>query len=359
MYEGQEEIERKRTIMEEIMWVRDLNNPILPVIRGTWRHSRVANCSLLVQGDTAYLYYRAGVGVWWQGIVGHEAIGLATCPFAQFDGKTWQDYPFNPIFTHGAPGDFDAVGPIDPLVVKHEDTFYLFYEGVANPSEKDLPASGIWEQAPHWTKRPGLAMSRDGINFYRVQRTPIVEQSHILALTAVTVQDSQWQALALGELAKGRPYDQRQYAYYYATSTDAIHWTLKKEEPVLRPEPDSRSLSGGRWMYDDGWYYLVYGGTPMRDYPDHFGLARSRNLLDWEKYPHPIFRRGEAGQWDDGGIWVGDIARIGETYYLWYEGRSGGRSRYEEYAPGGYSQIGLATLTSSGFEQIKANFDQR
>jgi len=342
--------------MEQILWVRDPDNPVLPVMRGTWRHSRVANCSLVLRGDTATLYYRAGIGVWWQGVVGHEAVGFATCPLSEFDGKTWRDYPFNPIFTHGAPGNFDGVGPIDPIVIEHEGTSYLFYEGVANPPEDDVPAYGIWPRAPHWVKRPGLATSRDGINFYRTQTTPLIDHSRTLALTAVMVRDGQWQALGLRELEGGVPYDQRRYAYYHYSSPDARRWRLTRDEPVLSPEPDSRSLSGGRWLYEDGWYYLVYGGTSMRDYPDHFGLARSRDLVNWEKHPEPVFRRGEAGQWDDGGIWVGDVAHVGETYYLWYEGRGAGRSRSEEYAPGGYSQIGLATLGADRFAQIKRGF---
>ena len=99
--------------MKSPCWVRDPDNPILPVMPGTWRGSRVANCCLLIRSETAYLYYRAGLGVWWQGTVGHEAIGLATCPVHDFDGKTWHDYPYNPIFTHGAPGIFtSAFSPV-------------------------------------------------------------------------------------------------------------------------------------------------------------------------------------------------------------------------------------------------------
>ena len=345
--------------MTHRMWTRDPDNPILPVIRGTWRHSRVANCSLLVRDGVAYFYYRAGVGVWWKGLIGHEAIGLATCPLNDFDGKTWVDSPYNPIFTHGAPGDFDGVGPIDPIVIEHQGTFYLFYEGMANPPEKDVPPSGVWPRAPHWVKRPGLATSKDGLSFYRVRTTPLIaDDPRLLAITAVTAGDDRWQALGLRELRKGVQYDQRRYAYYHYTSSDALNWTLTSEEPVLRPEPDSRSLSGGRWLYEDGWTYLFYGGTPMRDYPDHFGLARSRDLLTWDKLPSPVFERGQAGEWDDGGIWVGDIAHIGDTYYLWYEGRSAGRNRGQEYAPGGYSQIGLATLSADGFAEIRSRFDR-
>lgn len=333
------------------VWTRDPDNPILPTIPNTWRGTRVANCSFLLRGDTACLYYRAGLGVWWQGQLGHEAIGLATCPLEGFDGKSWRDHPYNPIFTHGAPNDFDGVGPIDPYVVEHDGTFYLFYEGVANPPLDTLPADGIYEKAPVWIKHPGLATSRDGLNFHRVQTTPL-EADDCLLLMCVTRQHDRWEALGLREMNPAAPYEQRQYAYFHYTSDDAVHWRLTRDEPVLLPGPDSRSMSGARWFRRDGWWYLVYGGTPHRDYPDHFGLARSHDLLTWTKYPEPVFHRGDAGQWDDGGIWVGDVAWMSDTCYLWYEGRGAGTDRSREYAPGGFSQIGLATLDAEAFTQL-------
>jgi len=340
------------------MWKRDLGNPILPIVPGTWRHSRVANCSLLLRGDTAYLYYRAGSGVWWQGLLGHEAIGLATCPLRDFDGKTWHDCPFNPILTHGAPGDFDGVGLIDPYVIEHGGTFYLFYVGVANPPLESLPANGVFNKAPVWIKRPGLATSSDGLNYRRATTTPLLgEDEQMLSLCCITRNDGRWQAIGIREMEPEVDYYQRRYAYYHYAADDVLQWKLTRDEPVLLPAPDSRSLSGCRWFHEEGWTYLVYGGTPYRDYPDHFGLARSRDLLHWQKHPEPVFLRGTAGEWDDGGIWVGDVARVGDTYYLWYEGRGGGMDRNREYAPGGYSQIGLATLAADEFARLARIFD--
>jgi hypothetical protein len=78
----------------------------------------------------------------------------------------------------------------------------------------------------------------------------------------------------------------------------------------------------------------------------------------WQKYPEPVFLRGDAGQWDDGGIWIGDIAHVGNIYYLWYEGRGAGIDRNREYAPGGFSQIGLATLDTAGFARCKHDFNR-
>jgi len=123
--------------MPATMWIRDAENPILPVIPGTWRHSRVANCSLLIRGDTAYLYYRAGIGVWWQGAIGHEAIGLATCPLDGFDG-IWV-------------GDIARVG----------DTYYLWYEGRGAGIDRNR------EYAPGGFSQIGLA-TLDAAGFARL-----------------------------------------------------------------------------------------------------------------------------------------------------------------------------------------------
>ena len=345
--------------MPAVMWERDADNPILPVIPDTWRHSRVANCSLVIRNGFAHLYYRAGMGVWWQGAIGHEAIGLASCPLDGFDGKHWRDYPYNPIFFPGATGDFDGVGAIDPNVIVHDGTFYMFYCGIENPPLDSLPADGIFHTAPVWVKRPGLAISHDGLNFYRAQTTPLIgDDPLMLSLVSIMRRNGRWEALGIREMEAGIEYTQRRYAYYHYAADDVTQWKLTRDEPVLLPQPDSRALSSCRWFREGEWYYLLYGGTPQRDYPDHFGLARSRDLVHWQKHPEPVFQRGDAGQWDDGGIWIGDIARVGDTYYLWYEGRGAGIDRNREYAPGGYSQIGLATMVAEDFARLVRDLDR-
>jgi hypothetical protein len=60
---------------------------------------------------------------------------------------------------------------------------------------------------------------------------------------------------------------------------------------------------------------------------------------------------GPEGAWDEGAIWFGTLERVGDTYYLWYEGGGGGGELCRNQAYGGYgltsrSQIGLATSSS-------------
>lgn len=108
---------------------------------------------------------------------------------------------------------------------------------------------------------------------------------------------------------------------------------------------------------------MTYGGCDRYfDYPLAIGLARSPDLLHWERYPgNPILTRGEAGTWDEGALWFATVYKKGQTYFLWYEGTGTGlglasaearrlsqqcrEEDYGGYAESSFSQIGLATFT--------------
>jgi len=108
---------------------------------------------------------------------------------------------------------------------------------------------------------------------------------------------------------------------------------------------------------------MMYGGCPrFFDYPIAIGLARSRDLLHWQRYPgSPILERGAPGSWDEGALWFATVLKKDQTYYLWYEGTGAGQGLESEenrqvsvlcreqdyggYAVSSFSQIGLATFT--------------
>lgn len=84
-----------------------------------------------------------------------------------------------------------------------------------------------------------------------------------------------------------------------AISDDLLHWTRYRANPVL-------AVSAGRWdsvfaadpaVYRDGdhWvmYYYGYDGVHAQN-----GLAFSKDLLHWEKYPQPILPYGRPGELD-------------------------------------------------------------
>ena len=151
-------------------------------------------------------------------------------------------------------------------------------------------------------------------------------------------------------------------------SKDGINFSKENEKMVfgasnIQSEFDGISISTVRIWREDDWFFMTYGGCDkFRDYPVAIGLARSRNLLSWERYPHnPILERGAPGDWDEGAVWFATVHQFDDTYYLWYEGTGTGLTQtksefiekslqcreqdYGGYGINSFSQIGLAMFT--------------
>lgn len=296
-------------------WVRDEQNPVIPVQPGTWKEIHTANPDLLPLGDTYFLYFRGQQG-------GHDRIGVATIPINQFDGKRWEEYPGNPVIDVGAPGEFDCDHVLDPGTVCVDGTIYLYYTAHGKQGFST-----------------GLATSQDGVRFEK--------QGKVLAGGApeVVYRDGVFYLFFSRNNGKGG------WDSYVAISEDGRRFSEYKGNPILVPgapgQWDSRSVVTPRIFPEGNTYYMVYGGSAQyHDYPSYFGVSVSEDLLHWTKYTgNPVYERGQAGEWDEGGIWFGTVHRHGDTYYMWYEGFGGGKSHTEDYGAGGKSQIGLATLT--------------
>jgi hypothetical protein len=79
-------------------------------------------------------------------------------------------------------------------------------------------------------------------------------------------------------------------------------------------------------------------------------LARSKDLINWEKFPHnPVFECGEQGQWDDGAIWFGTVFEYRDRLYLLYEG---GRKEDILSESPSLTQVGLGCIETNSFAKF-------
>ncbi|MFP4385052.1 MAG: hypothetical protein ACLFST_07610 [Spirochaetia bacterium] len=213
--------------------------------------------------------------------------------------------------------------------------WFLYYSGHPNQGKASI----------------GLAVSTDGTAFRKADLNPVIRN----AIAPETVFHN----------GKLHLFYQRDTAGYFelykCAGSDGYHFDAGNEQKVFGPSGadgafDCFSVSTCRIWKEAGWFYMTYGGCRRyKDYPEAFGLARSRNLETWERYPgNPVLTRGAPGEWDEGAVWFATVHREGGTRYLWYEGtgtsgKHGDRasdecrgSDYGGYGTTSFSQIGMA-----------------
>ena len=118
-----------------------------------------------------------------------------------------------------------------------------------------------------------------------------------------------------------------------AAQTDA--WQ-HQSSPVLQTGPSGawddveayaprilNRTDGEPYVDADGRYYLFYTGTGRATVPrDETGLARSRNLVTWERVSdkRPVLTLGPASAYDQGDVSAVTILEENGLFHMWYEG---------------------------------------
>jgi beta-xylosidase len=309
-------------------------NPIIPRTPGTFYSTYSANPDVIFFKGKYHFYFRG------QGADGHDQIGVAYAAPESFDGIHWEMYKDNPIIGVGDKDEFDSDHVLDPAAIEFKGKIYLYYTA-------------------HFTKAArsstGLAISEDGTHFTKRSKKPVIQD---IAPEAV-VKDGKVFLFA-SHTVSGGYFEINRYE-----SSDGINFPDDTKKVVFQPsgikgEFDRFSVTTVRIWEEAGWYYMTYAGCgEYYDYPSAIGLARSKDLLNWQRYPqNPIFWRGEPGTWDEGALWFGTVCKVGRKYYMWYEGGGSGmgldtpegreasklarEGNYGGYGKTTFSQIGLA-----------------
>lgn len=323
-----------------IRFQRTKNNPIIPRTPNTFFSIHSANPDFLHFRDKYFLYFRG------QNQNSLDQIGAAFIEPENFDGIHWNLFSENPIIKVSENlKDFDSGYILDPATIVINNKVYLYYTAHRSDwNDWDIPSY------------VGIAVSEDGFNFTKSDQNPII--------FGVAPEIIFFEGSYFLFFQRKNPFGF--FEVFYCPSEDGIHFFEENVKKVFWPSKvqgtfDQFSISTIRIWQEKNWFYMIYGGcNKYFDYPVAIGLARSRDLLHWERYTkNPILQRGKPGTWDEGALWFATAHKIDETYYLWYEGVGTGLKLKDQHAKlaskicrendyGGYkktafSQIGLAT----------------
>lgn len=286
-------------------FLRHSSNPIIARKADTFYSKHAANPDLLLFRGQYHLYFRG------QFQAGHDQIGVAYASQQAFNGVHWQLSLENSIIrVSDDSAEFDSGHILDPAAIILNERVYLYY--TAHRSDWNY-----WN-IPSFI---GLAISADGTHFEKSSNNPIIFGT----APEVVAHDGRIYLFLQRKTASNF------FEIYCCQSDDGLHFPESQQQVVLRPSGvpgtfDFFSISTVRIWREEPWFYMTYGGCDRYfDYPRAIGLARSPDLLHWERYPgNPILTRGDAGAWDEGALWFATVNKINQTYYLWYEGAGSG-----------------------------------
>ena len=305
-------------------WIRE-KGILIPTVPGTWKSLYTANADFLSFNGKYLMYYRGTD-------CNHDRVGVMTCAPDEFDGVTWHDFALNPIIDVGQAGSFDAKNILDPSAAVFHDHVFLYYSAIGDHDESNI----------------GLAISSDGFSFSKL-RNPVISGR----CPEVIVYNDKVHLFWV------RPYNGKGYAIFHAVSADGIRFH-EDINPILTTgnegDWDSYSVTTPRIFRDENLFYMVYAGDDSTlDDSWRFGLAVSKNLMEWKKYSgNPIFQKGSYGDWDDSNIWFGTVEHIDGRYWMWYEGCNHRRG-YDDFI----SVVGTAKLDAPFFYVNPEDFEEK
>jgi beta-1,2-mannobiose phosphorylase / 1,2-beta-oligomannan phosphorylase len=238
-------------------WTPIQENPVFAgTARDTWDR-KIRERGYIVVGDDGI--YR----LWYTGYAGDRPSTMSLGLVTSRDGIHWSRDSQNPVF--------DGSWTEDVCVVPYEGTYVMFAEGKNDIAHLLTSADGR-----KWTDLGALDIRKtDG--------SPISPGPY--GTPTGWFENGTWYLF----------YERGDQGVWLAASKDRKVWTNVSDDPVIAMGPeayDKAAVAVNQIVKRDGFYYAFYHANSERPWKEWTTcLARSRDLIHWEKYPgNPIIR---------------------------------------------------------------------
>ena len=272
------------------------NNPVVAQgPKGAWDQLDVFPGAALKDGGKTLLYYAADYKPYPPGVYTEtlHRIGVATSS----DLRDWSKYEGNPILGPPLEGDlmkfFDLPSSDSATLqsggglVRLPNGHYALTINVLS----NLQWRGVWLTESASPLGPFRKVGRDPV--LTLGAPGAFDGEHIHLHGVIQKPNGTYAMLYTGfnsAIARGKPGDRGGLA----TSKDMVHWTKYSGNPVFAPNEqlgtwDDLHVRPKTVVRLKDWYYMFYEGAHYdnRDrWPDQVGMARSKDLIHWERYPY-------------------------------------------------------------------------
>lgn len=272
-----------------------VHNPVMQP-QSEWERNGIFTGAILREGDSYYLYYSGthpAPPAKDQPPEGITRAGVAV----SHDLRNWERGQYNPILREGARGNWDRAIQVGCVVRAPDNRYALFYDGFDGKrwggvgvafADSPLGPFKKYSQNPVLTNGGTDDFDRDHIHLHTCLQ--LANGSYALLYTGFRTAD---------DPAKERAGDQGGLAF----SKDLLHWNKYEGNPVLTFAPmgtfyDAHLRPKGITKIRD-WYYLFFEGAHYdKLWFDQASIARSRDLIHWEKFPYPLPSLGTDNDYD-------------------------------------------------------------
>jgi beta-1,2-mannobiose phosphorylase / 1,2-beta-oligomannan phosphorylase len=213
--------------------------------------------------ERGYILERDGGGydLWYTGYAGDRPATMSLGHATSHDGIRWSRDPGNPIFVDSWVEDM--------CVVRHDGNYFMVAEGKNDVAHLLKSADGR-----KWTDHGSL-------DIRKCNGKPIDPGPY--GTPTIWFESGTWYLF----------YERGDQGIWLALSKDLKVWTNLRDDPVIAmgPEPyDKTAVALNQIAKRDGVYYGLYHANSNRPWKNWTTcLARSRDLVNWEKYPgNPI-----------------------------------------------------------------------
>lgn len=236
----------------------------------------------------------------------------------------------------GVAGDFDEKAVDCPFVFTANGRFYLTYVGFDGTGYQTGIAQS--DDLVNWT-RLGIILPRDPadpVTRYNIAMASILRDNDLASPGRLLRVDGRYVCAWHAYPSPG--YEEGPAVIGLAWSDDLMHW--ERGEPILRAEDGAEWERGGLYKpylakIDDTFYLYYNAKTTGTPWVEQTGLATSTDLKRWTRHPaSPLLRNGPAGSVDDRFASDPVVLRHGDEWAMFYFGLSTDGSARELLALG-------------------------
>ena len=205
-------------------------------------------------------------------------------------------YKYNKLILGGSkvPGSFDERAVDCPFVFSHEGRFHMTYVGFDGVGYQTGMA--VSDDLVTW-QREGVMLARnpdDPVTRYNVAAASILRENELYSPGRLIKVGGKY--VCAWHAYPNAGYEEGAAVIGLAFSTDLKTW--HRGDPILRPEDGAEWERGGLYKpylvkHGDTFYLFYNAKTAEKVWHEQTGVATSKDLVTWHRYPgNPLLRNG-------------------------------------------------------------------